>query len=168
MLPILAAAVFVVPAAALSASSPQVVLRAEPLEAAVVGELNAVRAQYGLRPLRPSLQLATSAGAHSREMVNVGYFAHESADGTPFWRRIRQFYAGRGRGWQVGENLLWQAPSVSARAAVRAWLRSPGHRENVLRPGFREVGVSAVRAAGAPGVFGKRRVVVLTVDFGRR
>ena len=51
---------------------------------------------------------------------------------------------------------------------MTAWLVSPGHRENLLGAAFREVGISAVRAVGAPGVYGHRRVVVLTVDFGAR
>jgi uncharacterized protein YkwD len=51
---------------------------------------------------------------------------------------------------------------------VTAWLASPGHRENLLGPKYREVGISAVRAAGAPGVYGGRRIVLLTVDFGAR
>ena len=84
-------------------------------------------------------------------------------------KRIKGFYKPRSarRRWTVGENLIWRAERLSARAAVGAWLASPGHRENLLGP-FREVGISAVRALAAPGVYGHRRVVVLTVDFGAR
>jgi uncharacterized protein YkwD len=158
-----------VPAIAASASRPTVVLPVDSLENAVVAQLNQVRVAHGLRPLKASTALANSAFDHSLEMVDAGYFAHVSADGSPFWARIERFY-GRVRPtrWLVGENLYWQAQSTTARTAVRAWLQSPEHRANVLRRGFREVGVSAVRATGAPGVYGGRRVVVLTVDFGTR
>lgn len=140
------------------------------LESAVLDELNLARAENGLRPLRPDVRLATAAEQHSMDMVESGYFGHESSDGSVFWKRIKRFYRPRTNPgtWTVGENLFWQTRTVSARAAVRAWLRSPGHRENLLEPSFRDVGIAAVRAARAPGVYGHRRVVVLTVDFGAR
>jgi uncharacterized protein YkwD len=49
----------------------------------------------------------------------------------------------------LGENLfLGTWGKVSARDAVRAWLGSPSHRENMLRPGFRHLGAALVRARG--------------------
>ena len=103
-------------------------------------------------------------------MVHSGYFGHESANGGHFAQRIKNFYRPRTarRQWTVGENLIWQARRLTARAAVVSWLASPGHRDNLLKPAFREVGISAVRALGAPGVYGNQPVVVLTVDFGAR
>lgn len=170
--PFLTAAVvltLVVPAVAVAIDAPPVT-PADRLEAAVLDELNLVRLEHGLRQLRLSPQLTEAADVHSRAMVVSGYFGHESPDGTRFAARIKGFYKPRAvrRKWRVGENLMWRARRLSARAAVTAWLASPGHRENLLSPAFREVGISAVRANGAPGVFGKRRVVVLTVDFGAR
>jgi uncharacterized protein YkwD len=141
---------------------------ADRLEAAVLDELNLLRLEHGLHQLRPSPRLTDAADAHSRAMVLSGFFAHESKDGTDFAARIKSYYKPRGRHWKVGENLIWRLRRLSARAAVAAWLASPGHRENLLEPDFREVGISAVRAWGAPGVYGKRPVVVVTVDFGAR
>jgi uncharacterized protein YkwD len=49
----------------------------------------------------------------------------------------------------MGENLyLGTWGRVSPRDAVAAWLRSPAHRENLLRPGFRHLGAALVRAQG--------------------
>jgi uncharacterized protein YkwD len=140
------------------------------LESAVLAELNLVRLEHGLKQLRANPKLTAAADHHSLEMVRSGYFGHESADGSHFAKRIKAFYQPRTarRPWTVGENLIWQAPRLTARAAVVSWLASPGHRENLLESAFREVGVSAVRARGAPGVYGNRSVVVLTVDFGAR
>ncbi|HEU0304953.1 MAG TPA: CAP domain-containing protein [Gaiellaceae bacterium] len=151
------------------AAGPANVAHADELEAAVLEELNLVRLEHGLRPLRLSPGLTAAAEFHSLDMVRVGFFGHESADGRDFAARIRSFYRPRPRGglWTVGENMAWQTRRLSARAAVVRWLHSPGHRENLLRARFREIGISAVRAR-APGVFGHRRVVVLTVDFGAR
>jgi uncharacterized protein YkwD len=131
--------------------------------------LNFERVSNGLNVLRPSAPLRAAADRHSAEMVQNGYFAHESPDGSDFWRRIQRFYPRKGPGiWAVGENLLWSAQALSARRAVEEWLRSPEHRDNLLNRRFRDVGVAAVWAARAPGIYGQRRVVVLTVDFGKR
>jgi uncharacterized protein YkwD len=138
------------------------------LEAGILTDLNAVRTANGLKPLRLNAKLTAAANQHSREMLRAGYFGHESANGGVFWQRIRRFYTPVDRSWTVGENLLWQAPSVSAKQAVRAWLESPEHRDNLLKPEYRDVGLAAVRATSAPGVYGHRRVLVLTADFGSR
>jgi uncharacterized protein YkwD len=145
------------------------VASADRLEAAVLDELNLVRLEHGLGQLRVCPSLTEAADQHSLAMVRAGYFAHESPDGSYFAKRLKWFYKPRSarRRWTVGENLIWRTERLSARAAVGAWLASPGHRENLLGP-FHEVGISAVRAVAAPGVYGHRCVVVLTVDFGAR
>jgi uncharacterized protein YkwD len=136
----------------------------------VVEELNRVRAARGLRPLRATPSLVTSARRHSAQMGARGFFAHESADGTPFWRRIERFYGGNGfRSWEVGENIVWQSPAgIAAISVVRSWLSSPGHRANVLSRAWRDVGVGAVSRPSAPGVYGGAPVTIVTVDFGKR
>jgi uncharacterized protein YkwD len=48
------------------------------------------------------------------------------------------------------------------------WLNSPKHRKTMLRTRWREVGVGAVQAGSAPGVFGGREVTIVTADFGVR
>jgi uncharacterized protein YkwD len=169
LLPTVVVAVVLAPGVAVAADAPRVA-PADRLEAAVLDELNLVRLEHGLRQLRLSPNLTAAADRHSLAMVNAGYFAHESPDGSDFARRIKGFYKPRAvrRKWTVGENLIWRTDRLTARAAVGAWLASPGHRENLLGHAFREVGISAVRAVSAPGVFGGRRIVLLTVDFGAR
>jgi uncharacterized protein YkwD len=138
------------------------------LEAAVLAELNEVRRAYGLTPLRLSAGLAAAATVHSRAMAQFGFFQHESRDGSSFSQRVKRFYAATRRGtWSVGENLLW-GTRMSAAHAVRLWMQSPGHRRNILTPHWREVGLSAVHASQAPGVFGGRSVFIITSDFGVR
>src|SRR5919202_4547148 len=56
------------------------------LESRVLVDLNRVRAQHGLAPLRSSAKLSAAANQHSHEMARVGYFSHSSADGGAFWR----------------------------------------------------------------------------------
>jgi uncharacterized protein YkwD len=135
----------------------------------VLTAVNLFRAAHGLGQLRESRALDRSARAHSLEMGKDGYFGHPSADGTAFWRRIQHYYVARNYTyWSVGENLLWSSPSVSSAGAMNMWIASPEHLRNLLTPRWREIGVSAVRVAHAPGAFGGRRVVIITTDFGDR
>ncbi|MGZ8707531.1 MAG: CAP domain-containing protein [Gaiellaceae bacterium] len=142
---------------------------ANQLESQVLDQLNAVRRQHRLLPLRLSQPLGAAADAHSRAMGRFGFFQHESRDGSQFSDRVKRWYGPGGyRSWSVGENLLWASGRLTAGAAVRMWMNSPGHRRNILTPGWREVGLSAVAVSSAPGVFRGRDVVIITTDFGTR
>ena len=139
------------------------------LERGVLAAINDFRARHHLAPLRPSRNLLAAADAHSLAMARRGFFAHESADGSAFWKRVRRFYTDRGFArWSVGENLLWSSPDVDAAGALQMWLASPPHRRNLLTPDWREIGLSAVHVAAAPGVYEGRETTILTADFGTR
>jgi uncharacterized protein YkwD len=139
------------------------------LEVGVLSDINAFREQHGLRPVRFSPALGAAARRHSTEMALRGYFSHSSADGSSFDRRIGRYYpVNRARYWSVGENLLWSSPDVDAAGALQMWENSPPHRENLLTPRWREVGISAVHVASAPGTYGGRAVTIVTADFGVR
>jgi uncharacterized protein YkwD len=126
-------------------------------ERSVLAEMNRVRAQHGLAPLRFDHTLQRAARSHTRSMVARNVFAHGD-----FASRMRRFGA---RGPFLAENLAWGSGSAaSPRALVRMWLNSPPHRRNLLRPGFRRVGVGALMATFA-GASGAR---VVTADFGGR
>ena len=140
------------------------------LEAAVVRALNRVRLADGLRALRTSPSLRTAARGHSRAMLERGFFAHESADGTAFSERIRRYYTSRGwRTWSVGEALLAsQGSDMEATAIVDSWLDSPPHRAIILSPSWRDAGIGALYAPTAPNTFGGSATIVVTADFGLR
>lgn len=138
------------------------------LETKLLVEVNSLRVSRGLAPLRVNRELAAAARQHSREMVEDGYFAHDGA-GSSYARRLQAYYPlGDHHRWFVGENLVWGSPSIGAREAVQLWMHSPRHRLNLLRRAWQEVGVSAVHAQAAPGVFQGLEVTVITLDFGRR
>ena len=139
------------------------------LDTGVLGKLNAIRSAHGLSPLHPNARLAAAASYHCRELAAHGYFAHTSADGGAFWKRIERWYAPRPGGyWTVGENLLWSSPSVDATQALAAWMRSPEHRANILSRDWREIGIAAVHVTSGPGIYGGRPVTIITTDFGAR
>jgi len=161
-------AVLVIPSTG-SAGSKRGVARVGRLNATLAGQLNALRLAHGLAPLRVSASLSAAANAHSTQMARVGYFSHDSANGASFSSRIAMFYTVRGyRSWTVGENLLWASPDVGALRALKLWLASPPHRANLLNPRWREVGLAAVHARRAPGVYGNAPTTIVTADFGSR
>jgi uncharacterized protein YkwD len=148
-----------------SPSSPSASL--SQLESSVLVDINAFRTQHGLAKLRLNLQLTAAARGHSEQMARLGYFAHESSDGSVFWKRMKSFYASA-HAWSVGENLLWSSPGVDGSRALQMWLASPEHRKNLVNPQWREIGISAVHAAQAPGVYHGQEVTIVTTDFGVR
>ena len=152
-----------------ASASTRSVTSLQALNRKVLASVNRLRASYGLARLRESAQLDRSALRHSLEMGRLGYFAHSSADGMQFWQRIRHFYPAHGYSyWAAGENLAWSSPSMSSGGAMKLWISSPPHRANLLSRQWHQIGISAVSVARAPGVFGGRRVTIITADFGVR
>jgi uncharacterized protein YkwD len=139
------------------------------LESSLLARVNSVRRSRGLRALKISRGLTNAAAYHSRQMVQHGFFEHESRGGGAFWKRVERFYVSRGfRSWEVGENLAYGSPDLGAAATVRMWMNSPGHRQNLLSRSWREIGLGAVHVGSASGEFGGSPVTVVTADFGVR
>jgi uncharacterized protein YkwD len=135
----------------------------------VLASVNRFRASHGLAALHESAALDSAARRHSLQMGRLGYFSHNSAGGTQFWQRIRRFYPAHGFSyWAAGENLVWASPTLSAGGAMRMWISSPPHLANLLSRQWRQIGIAAVSVASAPGVYGGRRVTIITTDFGVR
>jgi uncharacterized protein YkwD len=139
------------------------------LEAQLLGQINTLRVRYGLRRLRLSPGLTAAASQHSASMAQKGYFAHESADGSSFFKRIAFYYPYRGYNkWSAGENILYSTPDIDSGGALRLWMNSPEHRANLLSRSWREIGLGAVHSSSAPGVYNGDAVTVVTADFGVR
>jgi len=158
-----------VPTDAGARTAAAVVSQANKLEAPILAELNRVRRARGLRPLKASRRLARAADAHLRALALAGQFRHEWTNGRPYDRWIRRFYpVGAARFWAVAENLIWSTGDLSATRAAQAWLASPAHRRVLLTPSWRELGIGAVYAVGAQGVYGGSDVVIAAAEFGAR
>ncbi len=139
------------------------------LETRVLDAINDLRRSLGLAPLRQSTALAEAARQHSESMAENGFFDHTSLNGVPFSQRLGAKYPQqRSRVWRVGENMVWATPALSARLALNLWLKSPEHRAILLAPSWREIGLGAVHALSAPGVYAGSTVTILTADFGVR
>jgi uncharacterized protein YkwD len=123
-------------------------------ERALLSEMNRVRAGHGLPNLRIDWTLQRAARSHSAAMIRQDFFSHGA-----FAQRMR---ASGARGPVFGENLAWGTGSRgSAGAMVSQWLASPAHRANLLRPGFRRIGLGRVVGTFA----GYAGAAVVTADF---
>ena len=128
------------------------------VEAAILCLLDGERSDRGLGPLKVNGKLGKAANVQAQDMVKRRYFSHENPEGKNSTARIQAAGYMRGGGrWTVGENLAWGAGELaSARALVNAWMNSPPHRANILRPAFREIGLAIAigtpkEGKGAPG-----------------
>lgn len=112
---------------------------------AVTCLINQARRQERRVRLSPDSSLQTAAGLKGQKVASCGQLSHTPC-GTNL---IGPLKASGYRYASFGENLYVGASgAVSAYDVVAAWLASAGHRENILRPNFRDVGVSFVRAQG--------------------
>jgi uncharacterized protein YkwD len=137
------------------------------VRAAVLCLHNRERAARGLPKLTEQADLRAAAEDHSAHMVGAHFFAHDTPDGTDFAERILGTGYARGRGWSLGENIAWgSGPLATAAGIHRAWMRSPGHKANILRRQFREIGIGI--ALGAPEDTEGQPGATYTADFGVR
>ena len=127
------------------------------VEQSLIDTVNDVREAHNLRPLRVDPRLVEAARAHSSTLLRNNVFEHGS-----FADRIVRHGA---RGPAFGENLAWgTGPLASARSIVSSWMASPGHRANLLRPGWNRIGIGAVSGR----FLGYRGATVVTADFAGR
>ncbi len=136
------------------------------IRAAIVCLHNQIRAEHGLSTLRNAARLRRAAVGHSRDMVSDTYFEHTTPAGVTMVDRImRARYVREDQGWLLGENLAWGTGSLATpRGAVEAWMDSPGHRSNILKRGYRDIGVGVVLGVPVSDADG----ATYTVDFGVR
>ncbi|MFI5240825.1 MAG: CAP domain-containing protein [Microgenomates group bacterium] len=108
----------------------------------VIRLTNEKRAQAGLGPLAENGTLSAAAQAKGAHMLANGYWAHFAPDGTSPWKFFNDF------GYKykyAGENLARDFSNPSA--AVDAWMASPTHKENILNPNYKEVGIGVVEGS---------------------
>jgi uncharacterized protein YkwD len=126
---------------------------------------NYERHKHGLAPLTANAQLELASDKQSADMVARRYFDHDTPDGVDPQQRIAAAGYNPPGGW-TGENIAWGGGSDGSVAAqMDKLMHSPGHRENILRPEFREMGVGI--AYGRPeGKTTGPRAMTITTDFG--
>ena len=117
------------------------------LEIVRIGNLE--RTAYGLEPLIANEKLSRAAEMKIDDMFKNQYFDHVSPSGEEASDLVGfteySFLA-------VGENLA-TGDFKDDKDLVSGWMDSPGHRENILSPGYLEIGVAVRR-----GIFNDQEV----------
>lgn len=111
----------------------------DPQVEAFIAAMNDHREDVDCQPLVWNRDVAEVAQAHSLDMLQRDFFAHENPDGaSPLDRLIAASitYA------RAAENIAWGYPS--AEAVLAGWLDSPGHRANIENCDLTEHGVGLV------------------------
>jgi uncharacterized protein YkwD len=136
------------------------------VEAATLCLVNAQRAQHGLGALTANAVLQGAAIQHSKDMVDNGFFSHDSSSGKDFEDRILRFkYAPPNTRFVVGENIAWGTLSLATPGAiVTSWMNSPDHRANILHAGYKELGVGVIASTPNADLTG----ATYTADFGAK
>ncbi|WP_202081099.1 SafA/ExsA family spore coat assembly protein [Caldalkalibacillus salinus] len=106
------------------------------LEHRVIQLCNQEREKRGLQPLRADWQVSRVARHKSQDMRDRNYFSHTSPTyGSPFnmLRNYNISYRSAGENIAMGQR--------TANEVVQGWMKSQGHRENILNPQFTHIGV---------------------------
>lgn len=123
------------------------------LEKRVAWMVNEERRKAGLSKLEVAPLLGVAARAHSTDMATRNYYSHHSPEGTTVADRVTL----TGYGFAVvGENIAWG--QENARQVMNAWMRSRGHKANILNPQYTEIGVGVEET--------RHGAIVWTQNFG--
>ena len=118
---------------------------------------NQARESRGIRPLCVHPALTRAARSHSAAILRKDRLWHGNVG-----RRLKKF----GYNWLTcGENIaLGSGSRGSPESIFRSWMKSRGHKSNILNRRFEEVGIGT-----ATGTYkGTKGVTAYTVDFGTR
>jgi uncharacterized protein YkwD len=125
-------------------------------ERAFLTLINNYRRQNGRKELALQDQLGAAAQFHSEDQARHTFSSHKGSNGSSVSSRIR---AANYRYSYYGENIYWNNPDGSARAAFDWWKSSPGHNANMLNENFTQIGIA--RAQSESGTW------YWTTDFGQ-
>lgn len=108
--------------------------------------VNQERAKRGLSAVQWDPRLSDLARSFSRQMADEGFFDHYDRQGASVVDRARR---ARIKGWhKIGENLFYcERSSQFVGLAVRGWLRSPAHRDNMFDSSWTATGIGIARAS---------------------
>lgn len=111
----------------------------------VVEMVNTERARQGCKPVTVNAKLQAAAQAHSDDMAARNYYEHDTPEGVGPGARMTS----AGYHWSTwGEN-IYKSPK-DAQTAMDGWMKSPGHRDNILNCAFKEIGVGINMSANGP------------------
>lgn len=127
------------------------------LKSKIIEETNKQRIENGLSALAENAQLSNAAAAKANDMFDKQYFEHISPTGTGPGELVSNY------GYEylvTGENLILGNFKDEAEM-LDNWMKSPGHRANILNGSYSEIGVSVIK-----GVYKGEPVWIAVQEFG--
>lgn len=116
-----------------------------PQEQQLIDELNQSRSEAGLPPLRVDPRLTRAAREHSQRMAKQRTLSHVLS-GEP---QVAERIAATGLTFnRSGENVGYNTDLSDVHST---WMKSPGHRKNILESRYNAVGIGLVR--GSDGIY---------------
>jgi uncharacterized protein YkwD len=107
--------------------------------------VNRERERAGLSDVQWDAAAATVARRYAERMADQGFFAHVDPDGNTAMQRAER--SGLKHWSRIGENLFsCDATRGFTTLAVRGWMKSPSHRQNILDPAWTAAGVGMAEA----------------------
>jgi len=104
--------------------------------------VNKEREKAGLAPLNLSPELSEAAKKKASDMFNKNYWAHVSPTGITPW----YFITSSGYNYlYAGENLA--KDFSTSEEVVQAWMKSPTHRANILKPEYKDIGLTVMNGS---------------------
>ena len=117
---------------------------------------NSNRQALGLSPLTYNVTLSQAAALKAQDMFANDYWAHTSPEGKTPWTFIQQ----AGYTYTVaGENLAKNFST--SQGVVDAWMASPTHKDNIIKPSYRDIGFAIVN-----GVLNGEETTLVVQMFG--
>lgn len=118
---------------------------------------NKERGKYGLSKLKYNETLSKAAYKKAQDMFAKNYWAHFAPDGKTPWN----FMYDAGYKYEyAGENLAKNF--LFSQNVVEAWMKSPSHKENVLRREYAEIGFAVVN-----GILNGEETTLVVQMFGK-
>lgn len=120
--------------------------------------VNQKRIEANLAPLSLSDQLSTAATQKAQDMFGKDYWAHISPTGITPWAFITS------SGYEylyAGENLARNFDSADE--VINAWMNSPSHRANILKPEYQDIGLAIMN-----GKLNGEDITLVVQEFGAK
>ena len=127
------------------------------VERSIVHYTNKERRKRGLKPLTGHRALIKAAQEHSRWMAKHRKMSHTGSGGGEPWDRAKRagypsgnvsencWQSSGSKGLAYKSKFRWRSDWQLGKAAVITWMNSPGHRQNLITPRIRHIGIGVAK-----------------------
>jgi uncharacterized protein YkwD len=108
----------------------------------ILGLVNQERAKVGADPLKINEQLDLAADQHTLDQASMNKMSHTGSNGSNMGDRIKN------AGYvfsSAAENVAYGFGDAAA--VMNGWMNSEGHRQNILNPNYKEIGIGYAQGA---------------------